>query len=334
MQYIFKLSAYPIFASEAIVASNYKRLLRFIRAFVWPDNSIWSLVSHVFSLPDKVWLTIDRTNWKFGKVAINFFVIGIAYKGISIPILWTLLESSGNSHCDDRIKMMSRLLVFFPKSRIAGLLGDREFVGKVWFDYLLKEKIHFVLRTRENINIGNTRGILLPAKLFFRNIKPGKSIVLPGKRKTMGCELYVSVLRKEDGELLILLTDSEPENALENYAIRWEIEMLFSCLKTRGFNFENTHLTEHDRLSNLMFVLTLAFIFSYRQGEICIEEKPLKIKKHGHPVQSIFRVGLDAIANHIFKIGKSARALCQMIFNVFKKPKKKRTTQNSAGGVQ
>ncbi len=31
-----------------------------------------------------------------------------------------------------------------------------------------------------------------------------------------------------------------------DYALRWEIETLFSCLKGRGFNLENTRLTDLD----------------------------------------------------------------------------------------
>ena len=42
-------------------------------------------------------------------------------------------------------------------------------------------------------------------------------------------------------------------------ADRWQIETLFGCLKTRGFNFEDTHLTDPERLSKLLGLLALAF---------------------------------------------------------------------------
>ena len=39
-------------------------------------------------------------------------------------------------------------------------------------------------------------------------------------------------------------------NAIQDYALRWEIETLFSCLKGRGFNLENTRLTDPRRVKN------------------------------------------------------------------------------------
>ncbi|WP_410520711.1 transposase [Candidatus Tisiphia endosymbiont of Dioctria rufipes] len=50
---------------------------------------------------------------------------------------------------------------------------------------------------------------------------------------------YVNQFRKRS----IIATNDNPYQALDIYKRRWEIENLFACLKTRGFNFENTHLT-------------------------------------------------------------------------------------------
>jgi len=48
-------------------------------------------------LPKEKWILImDRTNWKFGKVDINFLVLSVAYKGIAIPILWYILKNNKN----------------------------------------------------------------------------------------------------------------------------------------------------------------------------------------------------------------------------------------------
>ncbi|EXW59539.1 hypothetical protein J878_4174 [Acinetobacter baumannii 44467_5] len=46
---------------------------------------------------DQVQLTLDRTNWKWGKRNINILMLAIVYRGIAIPILWTLLNKRGNS---------------------------------------------------------------------------------------------------------------------------------------------------------------------------------------------------------------------------------------------
>lgn len=45
------------------------------------------------------------------------------------------------------------------------------------------------------------------------------------------------------------------------------METLFGCRKRRGFNFEDTHLTDPQRLSKLMGLLALAFAWTDRTGE-------------------------------------------------------------------
>jgi len=58
-------------------------------------------------------LTMDRTNWKFGKANINFLVLGVAYKGMAIPLFWYLLDKRGNSNYSERIliKLIGKPLV-------------------------------------------------------------------------------------------------------------------------------------------------------------------------------------------------------------------------------
>ena len=74
--------------------------------------------------------------------------------------------------------------------------------------------------------------------------------------------------------------------ALDRYVLRSEIKTLFSAEKKRGFNFENTHLSKPKRISNLMFVLSLDFIWVYRQDEIINDQKKMTIKKHGYPAKA------------------------------------------------
>ena len=50
--------------------------------------------------------------------------------------------------------------------------------------------------------------------------------------------------------LIHLFSPQFNANAIQDYALRWEIETLFSCLKGRGFNLENTRLTDPRRVKN------------------------------------------------------------------------------------
>ena len=80
-------------------------------------------------------------------------------------------------------------------------------------------------------------------------------------------KLYISALQLENGELLLVVSPQFNANAIEDYALRWEIETLFSCLKGRGFNLENTRLTDPRRVKKLIAVLAIGFCWCYLTGE-------------------------------------------------------------------
>jgi len=84
-------------------------------------------------------LTLDRTNWRWGKKNINILVLAVVYKGIAIPIYWLLLNKRGNSNTRERIALLKRFIKHFGKTRIIRLLADREFIGKDWFAWLKQE---------------------------------------------------------------------------------------------------------------------------------------------------------------------------------------------------
>ena len=77
--------------------SFYRRMQRFFAGQYFDYRQISQLIFNMFSF-DKVQLTLDRTNWKWGKRNINILMLAIVYRGIAIPILWTLLNGvvSGN----------------------------------------------------------------------------------------------------------------------------------------------------------------------------------------------------------------------------------------------
>ena len=69
-----------------------------------------------------------------------------------------------------------------------------------------------------------------------------------------------------------------------------------SMFKKRGFNFEETHITKPERVSRIVAVLSLAFVWAVKVGHWCHENiKALKVKKHGRLEKSYFRYGLDVL---------------------------------------
>ena len=75
---------------------------------------------------------------------------------------------------------------------------------------------------------------------------------------------------------------------MDEYKRRWEIEVLFQYLKSRGFNFAETHLKDEEHLKSLFAVLAIAFCWAYHVGAWRHVVKPIRIKKHARPARSIF----------------------------------------------
>ncbi|MBK8752633.1 MAG: IS4 family transposase [Candidatus Competibacteraceae bacterium] len=250
-------------------------------------------------------LTLDRTHWKFGAVDIHFLVLGIAYRGIALPVFCSVLGKAGHSNTAERIALMERFLAVFGVERIAVLRADREFVGEAWFRGLQAQRIPFHPRIQCDTLIPNPWNRMTRVDALLASLKPSQAGLLPGRRPVWGCVIHRSALRLDDGELLIIATSGAPQHeAIDAYADRWQVETLFGCLKTRGFNFEDTHLKDAARLSKRMGLLALALAWTHRTGEpLHDRDRPIPLKKTlQRPLKSLFRHGLDFLRNVILNL--------------------------------
>ena len=286
---------------NAKIGSNHRRLQRFFADFELDYDLMAKLVVTLVPTTGEGYvLSLDRTNWQFGQFSINLLVLGIVYQGVAFPVYWMFLDKQGNSNTAERIAIMEKFMTTFGVSSIAWLLADREFVGKKWFRFLRQQKFPFRIRIKQNFQVPGKQG-QIPVMAIFQHLTPGETLVLPRKRLILGQQLYLIGLRLED-EYLLLVTDQKPQTALEDYAKRWNIETLFGILKSRGFRFEETHLTDGERINKLLALLTLATIWAFKVGQWLHQQEPLKIKKHGRLAKSIFRYGLDFLRSTLFDI--------------------------------
>lgn len=181
------------FGGAAQVASHYKRLQRFFRSFEIDPDSWARLRVRLVPVGDGPWrLTLDRTNWTFGRVDLNFLVLGIAYRGIALPLFWRVLGKAGNSNTAERVAWMERFLAVFGVGRIAVLLADREFVGETWFRWLQARRIPFHQRIKCDTLVPNPWNRILRVDALLGSLKPGQTHRLPGRRPIWGCFVHLS----------------------------------------------------------------------------------------------------------------------------------------------
>ena len=294
--------------NDVNLSSNLRRIQRFFASFDLNSDLVSKLLYKLLPLDafvnGKLQLTLDRTNWKFGASNINILMLGVIYQGVAIPLLWSFLGNKrGNSDQKERISLLNRFGRLFGFEKIDFLAGDREFVGAEWFDFLICKRIRFFLRIRANMEVQVPRKGIVKANWLFNHLRINTSYVYPKIVKIGSNWVYLTgskfINDKGQIEFLIEATFSKEDSeiALEMYRKRWQIETMFKAFKTGGFNLENTHLTDYQRLNKLLSVIAIAFVWAYKVGIYRSNEiKKIPIKKHGRPAQSLFSYGLEFLA--------------------------------------
>jgi Transposase DDE domain len=126
--------------------------------------------------------------------------------------------------------------------------------------------------------------------------------LLTRKRILWGHQVYIGALRLKDNSWLTIIAPHYRHTIIDDYAQRWGIETLFGIFKSRGFNLEDTHLVDSERLSRLFALLTIALCWAYRTGQWLSHQKPILIKTHGRKAQSIFRYGFDYLRHVLLNL--------------------------------
>lgn len=289
------------FSGRAKPASNYKRLQRFLREYEFDYVQWVKLIVQWMGSPQGWKLSLDRTQWHLGGKVINILVLALVHQGVAIPLFWLFLPNRSNAYTYQRIVLMQRFRQVFPSQAVDFMAADREFIGREWIEYLQSVDIGFRIRIRDKelLNDGHQK---LTGKVLFAHLLPGHTQVLAQPRHLWGRRVWIAALRLDNGELLIVATSQSPQQAIADYACRWQIETLFGCLKSRGFELESTHLSHPTCLSKLLALLTLALCWAIRTGIWQAALAPIMVKTHGRKSKSVFRVGLDYLRHLVLNL--------------------------------
>lgn len=283
---------------DAKSESRFRRLQRFFKDVVFDDDAV---ARHVMQALDydmnSYYLALDRTNWKYGQTDINVLVLSVQHQGTAIPLYYQVVNKAGNSDQSARIALLDRFISQFGTTFVNGIIGDREFIGADWWRWLNEQHLPFIIRIKRNqrLHDGNGRSPITVGQQFA-NLKPGRKSRLRQARWIGGEKVWVSAMRLSDGTLLVIACSRKTANPFKVYGLRWGIEHLFQCLKSRGFRLEDTRLTHCSRIKNLLSVLTLAVVWAIKVGEWHIRQvAPMACGKDGYPLKSLFRLGLDKL---------------------------------------
>lgn len=306
------------FSGDALIDSRYRRLKRFFAEFCFDKAQVAHWVFQLFFNlnAEKLMLTIDRTNWFWGKSKINVLVLAIKYEGVAIPIVWNLLDKAGNATALEHQAMIEQFVSLFGKDRIAGVLADREFASGSLFGWCNEQSIPFYIRIKEDSLIRVKRKRICKAVDIFKHLDSKTQTCFGMTISLYDQTVYLAGSRSEKGELMIVATNQLPKNAILIYLMRWEIENLFGCLKSKGFRFEDTHITRQERIDKLMTLLTIGFCWAHKVGEWRAVMKRIMFNKYydsRRPQYTYFRYGLDWLRDVVIHSATKAQQLAQCL---------------------
>ena len=289
------------FDSDAEPNSVYRQIQRFLKN----ENEVSIDFLKLLKLNGKLKILIDRTEWKFGSTWVNILTLSVAYKNAAIPILWETVNHKGNATAAEHTEIIKKFAAKFGVKRIERVYADREFGSHELFSYLIKNEIDFHIRLKTSHKSGG--------KSFgqmWKNV--AEKVKLKGKVKieVFGLELFVSCIKYQKAgktEYLIVASGEKSKDIIEEYKVRWQIETMFGCLKSRGFNFEETHLTMPEKIGKLLMLLGLGLSLAMLTGVFQVEitkQVKMKLKNNRRFAKSIFRIGLDTLQNLLFNYHK------------------------------
>ena len=259
------------------------------------------LVVLVCFVPGKLqrWtLSMDRTEWDFGKLQVNILCVIVQVGRIGVPLYFEMLDSkSGNSGWQDRIKLFKRLIGKIGVDRLEAIVMDREFIGHRWLKWLKSKGIGFCVRVPKS------------HYLTLSNLEKRRAAdLVSASRKTCrlknvlvdGVVLNAWVERLSDGDLLYLVGTFTPQHLPRLYRRRWSIEVFFQALKKRGLRLESSCIRTHERMRKLFALVCLAYCCCWASAWANRSKNgPRRKKKHGYPQYSDFRFGLIQVRNYL-----------------------------------
>jgi len=284
---------------DSMVESTERRIQRFFCNFVINYHCFSVMIHQLLGIKGKLTIILDRTNWDYGESHINIFVAAVLYQhavihqNFAVPLVWEVFDKKGNSNTIERRRLMRQIFKVVGKDNIEVVLADREFIGDEWLNFLHENEIPFIVRIKKMMLV-EYLGKRINALGLFALVKYKEKLRF--NVKLNGIQVQLAGTRSVDGELVIVAASMNVVgDPLDQYRLRWMIELFFKSAKTKGFNIEETHMTKPARIKSMFALVALASACAVLAGALRHHFKKIPVKNHGRSEFSLFTYGLDFI---------------------------------------
>lgn len=314
-----------VMPGNAFFDSAYKRLLRFVRMQGAERFSllVGYLLLALLPRQERYYLAMDRTNWRLGGFPINILSLGILLNGQHyLPLLWVPLPKDGSSSQGERIALLHRFCQLWPDPKRCILLADREFLGREWIAWLRGRGISIVIRLREDAYLDEVMVSQKEGQVYRRirrAVRRNGFFVAPITLAERPLYYIAVPDHRKSGQIICLLSDCpDVDWVRQAYARRWKIEVFFKQVKTDGFNLEDLHVVDVDRVRVLVAVVSFAYALALHQGLVEAMKRPVKLKKDAKsgkswPAISLFRLGYRWLRERAVEANRFVRFVLRLV---------------------
>lgn len=262
--------------------------------------------------PSVIYVVMDTTQYGPSCRAV---VAGVAYAGQVLPLGWRVVKGK-KGHTSPQLQqdLLLEIRAYLPPGQVV-LVADSEFCAIGLLDAITNWGWHFIVRVRSNVYVH--QGTKEPFTLAERKLTPGTSYCWRGifwtTEHLFGPLLAIGYWATGEEEPLYILTDTNNEEAaLLVYSWRFWIEPLFADFKGRGFHLAQTHIRDPQRLSRLLMVACLTFLWTVSVGSHVFQSpEQRQVDRNDRTDRSFFQLGYRFV-KRLIKLAKPLRIVFQI----------------------
>lgn len=220
----------------------------------------------------------------------NVLMLSVWHRHRAIPIAWLCLSHRGTSSCDHWIELLDYLASILPEDKQVIILADREFGSVDRLRYVSKKLGWFyAVRLKGNVAFYDRQWQQPFDWLTLNDIAPEKGDayalfdIAIGKSTFYAIHLACAWATESKEPWFIATNLKQPFQALKEYGRSFACEELFSDLKKRGFNWEDSRIRDPKRFDRLILALALLVVFLLTLGRrLRLQQLDLEIASPSH----------------------------------------------------
>ena len=211
-------------------------------------------------------LAMDASNLKDRFTCLT---ISVLYRGNAIPIAWKILNAKDSHKWNPEwIKLLDLIKPAIPNYMQVLVLTDRGLYSSWLFKHIKQQGWHPFMRIKSAGTFrpeGSTRFIPLSDFVPERGSHwHGRGTAF--KSNPINCTL-LTYWADEAKEPWIIVTDISPDLSHAGwYSLRVWIEQSFRTIKRGGFQWQNTRMTDPERVSRIWLAISVSMLFLFNYG--------------------------------------------------------------------